>query len=292
MWMLVACGGPVGEVAAPANAPAPALADPVSVRALWDGDAQCVAEARAAGATLATAGAVVFVVPAAPWAERFAGEAVAGIEAARRYLASHGLEAAARVEIYACDRKIISHAPGAGFVFLSRAWVQEQRAPWLHEAMHVLLRGPGPSWLADFDEAVAERDMPLWLVEGLTEYLAQAVSERARVANLGPFSVALAELDATCAREAQAGLRSVLEHVGRAGRPADWFGPTRYEKAKVFYPCATSFVAWLAQHHGLAPLLTAQREVPRELVRWEELTGAKLEVERGRWLERLGLAVP
>ncbi len=268
------------------------LANPANVRSMWDGDAGCVASARAAGRRLTRSDVKVWVQPDAPWSATFADEVNVGVRAARRFLAEHGLVARAPIEVYVCDRKVISHAPGGPFVFLARDKVEGRTAPWLHEALHVLLRGDGPNWLTDFDDAVADREMPLWLTEGLTEFVAQSTSEAAQVSNAGPFKATLAELDAACARAAARGPAEILEKVGRPGRADALFGPARFENATVFYPCATSFVAWLSGRHGLESLLQAARATPSERERWEELTGASLAAERSLWLRALAIAPP
>ena len=260
------------------------LADPSRFPSFWSGDADCVAAARARGDHVRRGDVHVWVSPGADWAESFAAEVRTGVDAVRGVLTAWGLESPTHVEVYACDRKIVSHAPGGPFVFLARAAIEEKRAPWLHEVTHVLLRGGPRDWMIDFDEETASRTMPLWLTEGLTEFVAQTTSETARVASSGPFSTPVARLDETCVSAASDGPASMLRWVGRAGRAPELFGSDRFRHARVFYPCATSFIAWLAAGHGLRPLLDAQRATPREQERWEEIAGTSLESERALWL--------
>ncbi|MEQ1500976.1 MAG: hypothetical protein ABMB14_02040 [Myxococcota bacterium] len=262
------------------------IADPAKVPSLWDGDADCVTTARTGGRPAGGPDARVWVQPDAPWGEDFAREVTTGSRAARAFLASRGVDADAGIEIYVCDRQTIGHAPGGPFVFLSRTMVAEHRAPWLHESLHVLLRADR-DWLVDFDEATADRDMPLWLVEGLTDYTAESIAESAHVDNPGPFVERLDNLDSGCSRARAAGPPAIFEKVGRPGRADELFGQQRFENAQVFYPCSDAFVGWLVRGHGLDALLRASLATPDEQATWEQLTGAKLEDERASWVRQL-----
>lgn len=271
----------------------PRLADPSRFPALWDGDAACVQAARANGqhfaSTSSSTGLHLWVPAGAPWARDFHGTLERGVRAARDFLGAARFESAASVEVYVCEGAFVAHAPGGPFVFLSRQQAEAGRAPWLHEVMHVLLREGGKSWLSDFPEAEADQRMPLWLIEGLADSLAHAAGEQAGVPYTTPFPEApLAKVDESCRTAAASGPgREMLERIGQPGRPEALFGPDRYEYARVFYPCAKSFVVWLTARHGLGPLLQAQLATPDELAHWERLTGARLELERTAWLEKV-----
>ncbi|MEQ1506030.1 MAG: hypothetical protein ABMB14_27610 [Myxococcota bacterium] len=278
-WLGLALLSAVGCTKAP-------LADPDAISSMWDGDADCVRSARRDGRALAGSGVVLRVPSDAPWARDLSRDVFAGVGAARRFLATHGLDAGGGIEILVCDRAVIGHAPGGPFVFLSVAMVEQGRAPWLHESLHVLLRGDR-DWLTDVDEATADRDMPLWLVEGLPDYVAQSVAESTGVGNPGPFVTSLAEVDRACGAARTEGPPEIFEQVGRPGRSEALFGPERFENAQVFYPCSDSFVRWLAERHGLEALLAASSATPDELATWERRTGARLEHERALWVEHL-----
>lgn len=269
----------------------PTLVDPHTVSSLWEGDVECIGTARSKGQHFASSDVQVWVHPEAEWARAFVANVEVGVRTARGFLGEHGLTAKAPVEMYVCDREVVAHAPGGPFVFLSRAMTEDGDAPWLHEVTHVLLRGEGGlDWLTDFDEETVRRRMPLWLVEGLTEYVAQAASERAGIANVGPFATELAALDARCKDAAATSPPDVLDKIGRPGHPDDWFGPGRPATAAVFYPCASAFVKWLVDRHGLDELLRAQRDTPDEQTSWERSTGVELAAELALWREQLDIA--
>ena len=73
-----------------------------------------------------------------------------------------------KITYYLSDDMFVSHASGRAAVFVPMARVRDGHAPFLHEATHELLastrtdRTPGTQ--------------PLWLIEGLPDYIARLVA--------------------------------------------------------------------------------------------------------------------
>lgn len=217
-----------------------------------------------------------------------------GVKAAREMLAASRAAPARphRLWVYVHAAIPIAHAPSGPFVFLPLELARAGQAPWLHEALHALLPSDG-SWLATVDEATATAEMPLWLTEGLADYLAHRLSESLGVAFNSPFGDdVLAQTDAVCAaRLASPEGTTLVPFIGGHGRPAQLFGPERFAYASVFYPCAKSFVAFLVATYGLAPLIDANARFRHELTTLEATIGTSLASARATWCAtRAGLA--
>ena len=80
------------------------------------------------------------------------------------------------VEFYLSPGRFVSHASGEGAVFISIARVRAG-APFLHEAAHELLAPKPPFAPWEYRDSVegerALTQFPVWLNEGLADYLAQ-----------------------------------------------------------------------------------------------------------------------
>jgi len=94
-----------------------------------------------------------------------------------------------KITYYISDDAFVSHASGRSAVFIPMARVRDGRAPFLHEATHELLastrrggRPPIPS-------------RPLWLTEGLPDYIARLVAADLGTTESGPFDVPMISKD-------------------------------------------------------------------------------------------------
>jgi len=198
-----------------------------------------------------------------------------------------------KIAYYVSLDRFVSHASGRGAVFIPLARVQDGRAPYLHEAGHELLATfsqpltPDPAWF----ERVRAR--PLWLGEGLADYVAQTAATRAGVKEGDVFDIGgLAGADAAC-RDRIKGPRGaeVLPFIGAVGAPEALFTTERAEVAPTFYACGTSFTKFLVGRIGLQETISLMPLILKNgvLARIEELTGKKMDTIRGEWRTAIGI---
>jgi hypothetical protein len=197
-----------------------------------------------------------------------------------------------RLTFYLSDDTFVSHASGRGAVFVSMARVLDGRAPYLHEATHELLAstrtGPAPATR----QPPVRR--PLWLTEGLPDYIAQVVATETGMTEEGPFaSGGLRGADGVCAERARtADGATMLPFVGRPGRPDVLFTTDRPRFAPTFYTCALSFTKFLAERAGLATLVGLFGVPPAQTIeRLDDLAGRTLTAHRAEWQKAIGLLV-
>src|SRR5688572_3833124 len=91
-----------------------------------------------------------------------------GVAALRAAIGQHSWQLVRdqRIAYYISNEPFVSHASdGAVYIPLDR--VQDGRAPYLHEAAHVLLAAPRPAGVQPGQR------LPRWLTEGLPDVLAQ-----------------------------------------------------------------------------------------------------------------------
>jgi hypothetical protein len=198
-----------------------------------------------------------------------------------------------KIAYYICAERFVAHASGRSAVFIPLARVQDGRAPFLHEAGHELLfagrmpMSPDPERMAK-----VRASRPLWLSEGLADYVAQTAATRAGVTEGDVFDIGgLAGADAAC-RERLKGPRGpeILPFIGGLGGPAALFTTERIEVAPTFYACGTSFTKYVVGRIGLPetialmPLFSEKRVLPRI----EELSGMPMDALREAWRAAIG----
>jgi len=195
-----------------------------------------------------------------------------------------------KITYYLSDDAFVSHASGRAAVFVPMARVIDGRAPYLHEAMHELLASSAadpPS--ADGAPPVRR---PLWLTEGLPDYVAQVVAGEVGMVETGPFaSGGLAGADAVCAERARTvDGATMLPFVGGPGRPDVLFTTDRARFAPTFYTCALSFTKFLAGRAGLDALVGLFGVPPSGTAsRLDALGGRPLDAHRAEWRAAIGL---
>ena len=197
---------------------------------------------------------------------------------------------AERITYYLSDDTFVSHASGRAAVFVPMARVRDGRAPYLHEAVHELLASsatdPAPA------EGQPRRLRPLWLTEGLPDYIAQLVAAEIGIIEQGPFaSGGLTGADRVCAERARtADGATMLPYIGAPGRPYVLFTTDRGRFAPTFYTCALSFTKLLAERAGLDPLVALFGVPPSQAApRLDALAGRPLATHRADWLTAIGL---
>lgn len=219
-----------------------------------------------------------------------------GVAELRAVVGSHSWQVMREPKItyYISLDRFVSHASGRGAVFIPLARAQDGRAPYLHEAGHELLATfsqpvtPDP---ARFERVRMTR--PLWLSEGLADYVGQSAATRAGVKEGDVFDIGgLAGADAAC-RERIKGPRGaeILPFIGAVGAPAALFTTDRNEVAPTFYACGTSFTKFLVGRIGLQETISLMPLILKDgvLARIEELTGKKMDVIRGEWRTAIGI---
>lgn len=173
------------------------------------------------------------------------------------------------ITFYLSPGRFVSHASGTGAVFISLTRVRQGTAPFLHEAAHELLAPAGafhPDEYADSlaGERAAER-FPLWLSEGLPDYLAQATASAAGFHEGDVFAIGgLAQADSVCAaRLANSPRRNeILERVGGPGFLPALFTTERRDVAPVFYACSQSFTKYIVDRIGIRAVVAAFPRIP------------------------------
>lgn len=158
-------------------------------------------------------------------------------------------------------------------VFLMRARVRSDSAPYLHETVHVLVPAPHRS---------------LWLSEGFASYVESHISQSmggydahvfSRTGNRGVDGEAARWL----AREAG---RAVLPYVGAPGQPPEMLSERR-RVAAPFYVLSQSFSKFLVERLGLGRViaLVSSRDPEVALAR---TSGRPVEAWKAEWLATIG----
>lgn len=192
------------------------------------------------------------------------------------------------VVYYFSPEKFISHASWTGFVFIPFWRVKEGKSPWLHEALHILLRTTKGSW-SDVSFAGRKKLMPLWLTEGLPDYLESKTSYQNHLPRFdlwgdGGFMMT----DKSCLTKLEGTNGDyVLEYVGREGPLPELFGEKRQDYAPVFYNCSFSFNKYIGEKYGQEVLLDAISNFRHEHQVIESRTGKTMEQLKTDWLEKI-----
>lgn len=195
-----------------------------------------------------------------------------------------------KITYYLHDDAFVAHASGRSAVFVPMARVKDGRAPFLHEATHELLAStrvaPPPA-----GEAAPVR-RPLWLTEGLPDYITRVVAADLDITEEGPFATpALAGVDGVCAERARTtDGATMIPFIGTNTRPDVLFTTDRARFAPTFYSCAFSFTKHLAGRVGLDTLVGLFALTPAEMVgKLGTIAGQPLAATRAEWLRGLGL---
>ncbi|HEV8400219.1 MAG TPA: hypothetical protein VGQ18_10320 [Gemmatimonadales bacterium] len=225
----------------------------------------------------------------ARWLGAFVDSLATGVRALRRVMgAPYPWQriGQGQVTFYLSPGRFVSHGSGVGAVFISLTRVRSGTAPYLHEASHELL--------ATRESADSMAEYPLWLGEGLPDYLAQATASATGFHEGDVFAIGgLAKVDSTCgARLAGSPRRAeILAKVGRTGEVAALFTTDRAQVAPIFYACSQSFTKYLVDRVGVRTVVATFPHIPagtwvRDL---ESAAGKSLEALRNAWLETIGL---
>jgi hypothetical protein len=193
-----------------------------------------------------------------------------------------------KITYYLSDDTFVSHASGRAAVFVPMARVRDGHAPFLHEATHELLA----STRTDRTPAGTPARRPLWLTEGLPDYIARLVAANAGMTEAGPFDTpTIAGVDNVCTERARtANGAAMMPYIGGGGRPEVLYTTERSRFAPTFYACSFSFVKYLADQVGLNELINLFAFEPADMnARLDRLRGRKLSEWRAEWLRLLNL---
>lgn len=192
------------------------------------------------------------------------------------------------VVYYFSPERFISHASWTGFVFIPFWRIKEGKSPWLHEALHILLRTNKGSW-SDVSFEERKELMPLWLTEGLPDYLESKTSHLNQLPRFdlwgdGGFTMT----DASCRSKLESPNGDyVLEYIGREGPLPELFGENRRDYSPIFYNCSFSFNKYIGEKYGQEVLLAAIAEFKQEHQVIELQTGKTIEQLKLDWLEEI-----
>jgi hypothetical protein len=181
----------------------------------------------------------------------------------------------------------ISHASGAGFVSIPFWRIKQRKAPWLHEAIHEMLNAKAGNWLSDsITDEVWAKNMPLWLSEGLPDYISMRVSQKHNLPLFDVFTNSLlTNVDSVCKKDLKGNKAdSILFFIGKRGAMPALFGNERRLYAPTFYHCSCSFVKYLAERTGLDPLVASLAAFPNEMEELDKRISVPIEELKRLWL--------
>ncbi|MFN8559958.1 MAG: hypothetical protein U0531_22265, partial [Dehalococcoidia bacterium] len=205
------------------------------------------------------------------------------------------------VTYYLSPTRFVSHASGLGAVFISVSRVRDGTAPYIHEALHELLAPRPPFWWDEYPDSASQAahraQQPLWLTEGMPDYLAQLAATRAGVHEGDVFRIGgNAGADTACANRVVASPKGdeILAAVGRNQRLEALFTTDRATVAPAFYACSHSFVQFLVGRIGVAAAVDLFPAMQRG--EWEQqlerVAREPVQGLRRAWLMSLGLRRP
>lgn len=186
--------------------------------------------------------------------------------------------------------RFVSHASDAGFVSIPFWRIKEGKSPWLHEVMHEMLNTGTGNWLTpEITEKDWSENMPLWLFEGLPDYISLKVATTKNLPRFDVFSNGHhTNIDSLFIKDIQSDRgKYVLSFIGSKGVMPELSSKERMLYAPAFYHGSCSFVQYLAGNYGLNMLLASISSFRQEHEIIEKLTGKPLEILTKEWLAKL-----
>jgi len=209
-----------------------------------------------------------------------------GVRALRELIGTHEWQIVRdqKITYYVSADQFISHATGRAAVLIPLARLQDGRAPFLHEAGHELLAR------ASIGSVSPQRRIqnPLWLMEGLADYVGQTAAAQAGMVEGDVFAVGgLGGVDRTCATRLGGPIgEDISRFMGAPGGPPALFTTDRQTVAPTFYACAFSFTKFLVGRIGLQETIALMPLIPADGVhaRIESLATKPMSAIRAEWL--------
>lgn len=195
-----------------------------------------------------------------------------------------------QVTFYFCEGDFKSTTSKEGDIFIPVWRAQSNQAPWLHESMHILLRSENGNW-SPKSNPVNLFKMPMWLTEGMAEYLAMKISYDYQINKFDTFeSGGLAKVDSISSviLKKENG-PYVLKFIGNPGIMIKLFTKKRRFYAPAFYNCSCSFTKFLIEKYGFDKVFQAYTNYKKEIETIEEFTGKTMVELRDDWLSRINV---
>lgn len=214
----------------------------------------------------------------------------------RRLVGRHAWQVvrAEKITYYISPDRFVSHASSKGAVFISLARLQDGRAPYLHEAAHELLESYATPAVVDPEvERRLDAIWPVWLTEGLADYVAQTAATRAGIVEGDVFDIGgIAGANAAC-RDRMKGPRGpeLLPFMGAVGTPPALMTTERAEVAPTFYACGLSFTKFVVDRIGLAETIALMPLIVKNgvLRRIEQLAKKSMGSLLAEWRKTIGI---
>jgi len=186
----------------------------------------------------------------------------------------------------------ISHASFYNYVSIPFWRIKEDKAPWLHEIIHEMLNSKNGNWFPP-EKTKEERmkSQPLWLFEGLADYISLYVSNQYNLKWYDVFSnsyQSISGVDSLFIQDLKLDQANyVLSFIGAQGVMPELFSKDRQIYAPIFYHGSCSFVNFLAKHYGINILVTAISSFDKEQKTIEESTGKSMDNLKKKWVDSL-----
>jgi hypothetical protein len=188
--------------------------------------------------------------------------------------------------------RFVSHASCAGFMSIPFWRIKEGKAPWLHEVMHEMLYSKSENLLSkNIPPGKLDKRNPLWLYEGLPDYISLEVSIAEDLQWYDGFSNSYQpNIDSLFINEIATKKRKyILSYIGKNGIMRELFSDKRAHYAPAFYHGSLSFVKYLAENYDTKILLTAISSFGEENKTIEQSTGKSLSTLKKEWLTKLNI---
>jgi hypothetical protein len=189
--------------------------------------------------------------------------------------------------------RFVSHASQFGFVSIPFWRIKDGSAPWLHEVIHEMLFTKTGSWFnPEVTDEDREKNMPLWLFEGLPDYIALNISLQMKWPFFDVFSNNFqTDFDSLFIKDISSQKGSyILSFIGSKGILPELFSEDRMQYAPAFYHGSASFVKYLVNSYDMKILISSISAFRKELNDIEALTGKSLQVLKKEWLNKLKIA--
>ena len=133
--------------------------------------------------------------------------------------------------------------------------------------------------------------MPLWLHEGLLDYISIHISRSLNLPRFDVFSNSyLLNTDSLFLEDMKAQKGSyIISYVGNKGVIPELTSSDRYLYAPTFFHGSCSFVKYIVENYGIEVLLNAVSSFENEQQTIENLCGRSLAVLKKDWLEKIKL---
>jgi len=193
-----------------------------------------------------------------------------------------------KLTYYFCSGNFMSTTSKEGDIIIPVWRAQSNQSPWLHETMHILLRSVNGNWNPKSNPMNLFK-MPMWLTEGMAEFLAMKISYEYQIPKFDIFeSGGYSKVDSICSisiRELNG--PHILKYIGKPGIMVKLFTKKRGSYAPTFYNCSCSFTKYLVETYGLDKILNAYRNYKKEIKTIEGFTGKTINELKEDWLAKI-----